>query len=193
MSKNYSSHASVDQSSRFFKAQKIEQLLAPAITIKNADILDIGTGSGYIAHYLATIIKPDGKITSIDVADQRIITSDYTFKEYSGQQLPFEDESFDIIISNHVIEHVGDREEQKKHLKEIYRVLKPKGIVYFAVPNKWTIMEPHFKLPFLSWLPHYLASKYIKTTNKGSHYDCYPPSHTEFSNSRLNQKINKFS
>ncbi|MGZ8193676.1 MAG: class I SAM-dependent methyltransferase [Methylobacter sp.] len=174
-----SSHAALDKNSRFQKAKKIAALLSEMIDIKNKVMLDIGTGSGYIAHYLANEVGPRGKVYSIDVEDKRQIHNGYEFKQVKGTLLPFENESIDIIISNHVIEHVGDKALQLEHLKEIYRVLKPLGCVYLAVPNKWTLIEPHFKLFFLSWLPHCLAHRYVKLMNKGNIYDCYPPSHIQ--------------
>ena len=174
-----SSHAALDKNSRLQKAKKIVALLSEIIDIKNKTILDIGTGSGYIAHYMSNEIGPFGKVYSIDVEDQRQIHSGYEFKQIKGTLLPFENESIDIVISNHVIEHVGDEALQLDHLKEIYRVLKPLGCVYLAVPNKWTLLEPHFKLFFLSWFPHHLAHRYLKLMNKGEIYDCYPPSHIQ--------------
>jgi predicted SAM-dependent methyltransferase len=115
---------------------------------------------------LTNEIGPLGKVYSIDVEDQRQIHSGYEFKQVKGMLLPFENESIDIVISNHVIEHVGNKALQLNHLKEIYRVLKPLGCVYLAVPNKWTLIEPHFKLFFLSWLPHCLAHRYVKLMNR---------------------------
>jgi SAM-dependent methyltransferase len=77
-------------------------------------------------------------------------------------------------VSNHVIEHVGPRPIQMDHLREIHRVLRPSGLLYLAAPNKWTVMEPHFRLPFLSWLPHPMADRYVRMAGRGSHYDCWP-------------------
>jgi SAM-dependent methyltransferase len=48
------------------------------------------------------------------------------------QQLPFEDLSFDVVICNHVLEHVPD---DKKAMSEILRVLKPGGYAILLVPN----------------------------------------------------------
>ena len=46
-------------------------------------------------------------------------------------KLPFEDESFDYIICNHVLEHIPD---DKKALSELFRVLKPSGKAFISVP-----------------------------------------------------------
>jgi ubiquinone/menaquinone biosynthesis C-methylase UbiE len=51
----------------------------------------------------------------------------------SGDKLPFEDESYDFIISSHVLEHFPD---PIKALKEWYRVIKPGGYIFAIVPHK---------------------------------------------------------
>lgn len=47
-------------------------------------------------------------------------------------QLPFEDNSFDVVLCNHVLEHIP---EDKKAMQELFRVLKPKGWGVFQVPQ----------------------------------------------------------
>ncbi len=61
----------------------------------------------------------------------------------------------------------------------MYRCLEPCGILYFAVPNRWRIIEPHYRLPFLSWVPGGVASAYVRLLQRGSHYDCRPLSGVE--------------
>ncbi|PKM10191.1 MAG: hypothetical protein CVV13_14005 [Gammaproteobacteria bacterium HGW-Gammaproteobacteria-3] len=94
-----SSHAALDQNSRLPKAKKIVALLGATVALKDKVILDIGTGSGYIAHYLSNEVAPFGKVYSIDVEDQRQIHKGYEFKQIIGTLLPFEDESIDIVIA----------------------------------------------------------------------------------------------
>ena len=55
-------------------------------------------------------------------------------------------------------------------IREIFRVLKPGGICYFAAGNRISLMEPHYKLPFLSLLPRPLAHIYMKLAGKGNYY-----------------------
>src|SRR3546814_13212696 len=81
-------------------------------------------------------------------------------------------------LSNHVIEHVGNADAQRHHLVEIRRVLAPDGVVYFAAPNRWRLVEPHFRLPFLSWLPHPASDRYLRLMCRGIHYDFHPPSYS---------------
>ncbi|TIT58797.1 MAG: methyltransferase domain-containing protein, partial [Mesorhizobium sp.] len=101
------------------------------------------------------------------------------FHKVDDTRLPFPNEHFDLIVTNHVIEHVGDLAEQRRHLDEIHRCLKPDGTVYFAVPNKWRLFEAHYKLPLLSWLPAPIADRYIRLRGAKHRYDCRPLSRAE--------------
>lgn len=170
-------HAALEAGARSRKAEKIEHLLAPMREIRGARVLEIGTGAGVIAAHFAERVGPGGgHVHAVDVIDQRIVHESFDFSLVYGPELPFENESFDIVISNHVIEHVGDREAQLQHLREIRRVLAPEGCAYLAAPNKWTVIEPHFRLPLLSWLPQATADRYVRWRGRGERYDCLPPS-----------------
>lgn len=171
-------HAVLDLPSRKFKAQKIESLLYLNQFEREEPInmLEIGCGSGGISHYFATHKKYNFQVTAVDINDNRLIKDDYAFIHVNSTKLPFDNDYFDIIISNHVIEHVGDMSAQKDHLKEIFRVCKNNGKVYLAAPNRWMINEPHYNLLFLSWLPKSWRTPYLKFTRKGDFYDCEPPS-----------------
>ena len=168
-------HAILDSDSRRLKAQKIASLVESARPLKGARLLDIGAGSGHIASNLRGFVGEEGEVWAVDVNDQRQTNEGYRFKPVTGTDLPFEDDAFDVVLSNHVIEHVGDRAAQLHHLGEIRRVLAPGGVCYLAVPNRWGLVEPHFRLPFLSWIPAGLRDPYVRAARRGSHYDCNLP------------------
>jgi len=77
-------------------------------------------------------------------------------------QLPFSDNSFDLIIIQDVIEHLTDVNE---FYSEVKRVLKSKGTVYLSTPNKFSIFnfiaDPHFGLPLVSLLNRDWIKKYF--------------------------------
>jgi SAM-dependent methyltransferase len=168
-------HAALDLDSRLAKAEKIARLVRLVRPLAGARILDIGAGSGQIASSLAAAAGANGEVWAVDTHDQRRTTEGYEFKLVTDTQLPFRDGFFDVVVSNHVIEHVGDRADQMNHLAEIRRVLRPDGVVYLAVPNRWVVIEPHFRLPLLSWLPDRWRTAYIRVTRRGDRYDCNIP------------------
>lgn len=169
-----SPHASLDPSSRMRKAEKISRLLRVDHLAGPLRVLEIGCGSGVIANYFANLANPACEVFAVDVNDQRITKEGYQFSLVRGCELPFDSGSFDLVISNHVIEHVGDRAAQVLHLVEIARVLTHSGSGYLAAPNRWAPVEPHYHLPFLSWLPKKMRSPYLGMSGKGKQYDCNP-------------------
>src|SRR5882724_6922448 len=67
-----------------------------------------------------------------------------------GCRLPFRDRSFDVVFSNSVIEHVGDRLRHEQFAREIARV----GVHYFVqTPNRWFPVEHHLLTPLIHFLP----------------------------------------
>ena len=147
------------------------------INFKGSKILEFGTGAGVMSQYFGKKTGKEGQVDSVDVIDQRQATDGYAFHTVRDTSLPFSNAYYDIVISNHVIEHVGDHKSQLHHLREIRRVLKTKGYAYIAVPNRWWLIEPHYKLPFLSLLPRRFRSSYLRITGKGDFYDCEPLSY----------------
>ncbi len=96
----------------------------------------------------------------MDVLDQRKNRrSKVKFKIVRDVNLPFKENTFDLVISNHVIEHV---KYQEKHLSEIKRVLKKEGICYLATPNRLFPWETHYKKWFVHYLGNERYNKYLK-------------------------------
>jgi SAM-dependent methyltransferase len=167
-------HAVLDLRSRNLKARKIENLLHLDDRPGPLRMLEVGTGSGGIAHYFGT--HPSGRyvVEAVDVVDNRLVSEGFGYRMVSDTRLPFAEASFDAVLTNHVIEHVGELEQQRAHLAEVRRVLAPEGVVYLAVPNRWMLVEPHYKLAFLSWLPRRWRSPYLRWRRGAPRYDCEP-------------------
>lgn len=66
-------------------------------------------------------------------------------------QLPFEDDFFDIIISNQVVEHVSNLEEFYLEQK---RIIKNGGVQIHCFPAKEVLIEPHLKVPIIHKVAH---------------------------------------
>lgn len=169
--KSAASHAVLDDESRRRKARKITAILDGHADLARAELLDLGTGSGHIADEFA---KQSKRVVSVDVTDERQVKGSYEFLVVDSAVLPFPDASFDVVVSNHVVEHIAD---QKTHLHELMRVLRPGGVAYLATPNKLWLRDPHYRLPFISWLPRGLSQRYLTMFKPEKTWDIFPMSH----------------
>lgn len=120
-------------------------------------ILDVGvsseTGTGMPArNYFLKNFKYDSKYyTGLGVQDLSEMGNLFPgkrFVQYEGGKFPFEDNEFDWIFSNAVIEHVGNDEAQLLFINEMLRVAKN---VFFTTPNKYFPIEAHTNIFFLHW------------------------------------------
>ena len=168
------SHANFNGELRYQKAFKIASIVTKYSKLSYRRFLEVGAGSGVITQYFSRAGYGLLGSHAVDIIDVRQVTEGFNFQHVKGTSLPFPNESFDFIISNHVIEHVGSDKDQAHHLSEIFRCLEPGGTFYFAAPNRWRLLEPHYGLPLLSWLPVQVASIYVRLFKLGSYYDCKP-------------------
>ncbi len=123
--------------------------------LKEAKVLDIGCAYGIMLQKFPKHFEKYGIDISqfaIEKAKQRL--PDATLKVTGAEEkFPFQDNFFDIIICNDVIEHI---EKPDLLLKNIHQVLKPGGILYINTPNlnwvrrkifaKADVMEHHISL-----------------------------------------------
>ena len=141
---------------------------------KNAKVLDYGCGIGFNIYYYAkvfpNVIGIDNDKRSVEIAKRQLkkLECNKRVLHYNGKKLPFKKNTFDIVCASDVWEHV---ETPRLMLKEIYRVLKPGGIIFIHNPNKLWPLETHYKLPLLSYLPTRVANWYVKITGKADRYD----------------------
>ncbi|MDO8484384.1 MAG: class I SAM-dependent methyltransferase [Candidatus Limnocylindrales bacterium] len=107
------------------------------------DVLDIGCNTGYgtirFAPVAGRVVGVDVSPRAIDAARQRAPDGRPEFVLTSGFELPFPDDSFDLVTSFQVLEHVPD---PLAYLKELQRVAHPGGIVILATPNAATRLYP---------------------------------------------------
>ena len=102
-------------------------------------VLDLGSGSGMDTFIVALKVGKTGSVTGIDMTDEQLEKSDRLRKENSFdnvsfqksyiETLPFANASFDVVISNGVINLCTDK---AKVFEEVARVLKPKGRMVIA-------------------------------------------------------------
>ncbi len=164
-----------DSNSREIKAKHIvltlEQYYGKG-KLKELTVLDIGASTGIIDNYLAKYFK---KVVGTDIdgggiafAKRKFKKTNLVFKKEDAMALTFKDNAFDVVICTHVYEHVPN---VQKLFSELYRVLRPSGVCYLAAINALWPMEPHYDLPFLSYLPKSLANVYVRIKGKKEYYE----------------------
>ena len=156
-----------DEKNRAQKAAKIRAVLEAesAFDCPEPRILDIGCSFGII---LEQITPRDGLGVGVDMDRSFGRDADnLAFARADAEYLPFDSDTFDIVVCNHVYEHT---DSASRLLSEIHRVMADDGVCYFAGPNKYEPVEPHYGLPFLSWLPRRMADGYMRLAGKGDSY-----------------------
>jgi len=111
-------------------------------------ILDIG---GTLAFWKAMGFNDEQvSITLLNLTEQPVSGDHFLSVAGDATQLNFPNQSFDIVFSNSVIEHLFTKENQIKMAAEVQRV----GKNYFIqTPNFWFPLEPHWLFPFFQFLP----------------------------------------
>lgn len=156
--------AQYDIESRAIKGKKIICVLQDYYKgdISTLNLLDIGCSTGIITHtlskYVRWIVGIDIDLDAVIYAEKMKENENCHFMKGDSMDIPFKNCSFDVVICNHIYEHVPD---SQKLMNEIRRILKSEGICYFAMTNRLCIIEPHYKLPFLSFFPKKIANSYL--------------------------------
>lgn len=144
--------------------------------------LDCGCADGSYSRGLAD--SGVERVVGLDVLEDRIVdarnqASAYPMLEFvlgESERLPFEDESFDGVLLNEVLEHVAD---EAGTLREIARVLRPRGHLALFSPNRWFPFEGHglrlgrrlfdYPAPFVPWYPAVLTKRILRARNYWPH------------------------
>ncbi len=164
----------LDEEHRRTKARKMLSVVRHFLgrdDLKGMTVADIGCSAGFIADELAkagaeTTYGFDIDAPGLEKAKERF-GEQVKFVNAPGEKMPLPDESLDLVVFNHIYEHVVDPDAV---IAEVHRVLKPEGVVYLGLANKFQPIEPHYNLPLLSWLPQGLADRYIRAAKKADSY-----------------------
>ncbi len=127
-------------------------------------ILDFGCGGGMMLTYLRILgyhhvvgvdIRPKPSMDEINLLHKKIGFNERAFYSYDGTLLPFNDASFDLIISQQVLEHVHNVEQ---YFSECNRVLSSKGKALFDFPNRLVPFDTHTQMWLVHYFPHTVRS-----------------------------------
>ena len=142
--------------SNHFRQQRMRKFLELVPAEGGVRILDLGGTPEYWRALPALYGLPNVEITILNL-DRRERTDQNLAVRYGdacATGLP--DNSFDIVHSNSVIEHVGDWTRMEAMAGEVRR-LAPSYFV--QTPNYWFPVEPHYKMPFVQFLPALLRNR----------------------------------
>ena len=160
-----------------YKKSKVDKMLA---VLRDAGAvgdrpralaIDIGCSRGFFAEALAPhyrdVLGLDIDLHALRLAVDANRHEHVTYLNGDSLALPLPDCSVDLIVCNHVYEHVP---EPQRLFAEIHRVLKTDGVCYLGAASRLTPIEPHYHLPLLSWLPKPIAHMYLRLAGRGTHY-----------------------
>jgi len=118
-----------------------------ATTPHRGTLLDLGSSDGETLNHIAEL-RPDLRLCSADKfghPENYPASCDFQRCDFVQDRLPWPDASFDAVTCMHVVEHLDDL---KNLLKEINRLLKPGGKIYFETPHPKTVHLPSAKGKF---------------------------------------------
>lgn len=148
-------------------------------------ILDNGCGLGT---YLNALAPFSSQRFGLEVELERAVKAlpaANGIAQAAGERLPFANNTFDLILSNEVIEHVQD---DALYAAEMVRVAKPGGRILLFCPNRWYPVEQHgifwrgrYKfgnIPLVNYLPNSLRNQlapHVRTYTKRSLFALFKP------------------
>ena len=102
-------------------------------------VLDLGSGAGTDSLVAAQMVAPDGRVTGLDMTPEMVAKAragaaeaglgNVEFLEGEAERLPFPAETFDVVISNGVVDLIPDKDAV---FSELFRVLRPGGRLQIA-------------------------------------------------------------
>ena len=162
------------------RAREQGELLESAVgPVKGRRVLEVGSGYGMFVSVISREFAAEcfglepGSADFADAASiaQRVLklhgVEPWHILMGQGESLPPRSESFDVVYSCNVLEHV---QEPKRVIEESVRVLKPGGWLFFVVPNYGSFWEGHYGLLWVPYLTHALARWYVRLFGKDPSY-----------------------
>ena len=126
--------------------------------IEGSRVLDVGCGTGVDTILAGMMVGPNGSAVGVDMVPEMIARAEsnlkmtgmdtVSFQTTAGENLPFPDDTFDVVISNGVINLIPDKEGA---LTEILRVLKPGGRLMVADQIAVASVQKDIQARVASW------------------------------------------
>lgn len=127
-------------------------------------VIDLGAGTGLVKSALEELARRP--IVGIEI-DRAFVEEPARMAIGDLLALPIRDRVVDLAIANHVYEHVDDLD---RFFAEVHRALAPGGRAYMTAGNRFALLEPHYRIPTLSWWPRPVATTLLRLTGRGRRY-----------------------
>jgi len=151
---------------RFGQDRRFE-LIRRYARLEGARILDVGCGVGlYVRQFRAY----SSDVWGVDIDADKVAEASQTLPNIAqapAEDLPFASGTFDVVLSHEVLEHVVD---DRRAVREAYRVLRSGGRLIVFVPNRWYPFETHGafwggryhygNIPLVNYLPSPLRAHF---------------------------------
>lgn len=153
-------------SERFSRAVAMSSEVGWPVRFEQALDLGCGTGGGLaiLSEHFEHVVGCDIDRENLDLArkfveEKKLRNVDLVLS--NALTLPFPDNTFDFVTGLDVLHHMP---EPSMALAEIYRILKPGGVLAMDSANRFSLfsLEPHVKLWGVGFLPRSLQGKYVK-------------------------------
>ena len=152
------------RASRTRKAELVYAMCAERLG-SAARVVDLGAGTGIMTRALEALSgRP---IVGFEI-DRSFMQETERMAVADLEMLPVADGAIDFGIANHVYEHVASLD---RFFAELARALAPDGRVYLTAGNRYAPIEPHYRIPTLSWWPRPVAERLLRWSGRGDSYD----------------------
>lgn len=151
-----------------------ETIVERYFTESDASVLDVGCGVGRVSHLLD---ERGFDVTGIEISEPllekaRSLFPELSFRHEDIRETTFESKTFDyVVFSFFGLDNILPKAEREAALREMYRVLKPAGIVMFSSHNSW--YKPH-RRTVGNLMDRYLRGKERRSIFSRSQFEGYP-------------------
>jgi len=142
--KYFSTHTYADitfaRYSMYWWSNRFNAILARRYGKRGARLLEVGLGMGHLVGQLEDTFDTYGMdLNHWAVKQSKSVVEKTQLQTASAQELPYRDESFNVVIIKHIVEHLPD---PQKAIEEIGRVTEPGGTLILATPNLDSLLKP---------------------------------------------------
>jgi ubiquinone/menaquinone biosynthesis C-methylase UbiE len=143
----------------------LQELFSKYLAGEPKSVLDVGCGTGRFLRSLPlNWVKVGIEYRPEAARIANLLRNEHTFIHQGvAEHMAFPNNTFDVVVSFQVLEHVSN---VSKAIEEMFRVVRPGGIVYGTLPNKRHPREPHVGLLYPHRLPMWLRRPYIDTFSR---------------------------